>query len=656
MFKKLHVKIAGFVAILLILTVIVLQFSTTHLLKSMLEDQAKESTSSLLNSIKGNIELQLENYEIALNRMSDSRMAQSFLEDDQNKLLGRLINDELKQIKDKNEFVTNAYIATSKKDIWIYPKAEFDKDFDPTTRPWYTSAAKTPDQVIWTEPYQDVVSGEMMVAAAKAVVVDNKVLGVISLDISLNSLNKIIENQKMPYDGYAFILDQNGTMLAHPSKQGDDISKDKTYRDIPSSKDGIKVGKDTVIAYQTVGGTGWKVGTQFDTAKLMWVAQEMNKMVMIVSIIALAAAIILSYFLAKTITGPIKQLIAKTKAVAGGDLTVQTAAASKDEIGILTKDFNKMVENMKEMIVQVGTSSGKVSITTDQLSAVSKETVSASDEIAKAIEEVATGATEQAAEIENVNEQSERLSVKIKEIEHHADSIKKLSRTSEDASYTGIDALGQLLAKSNEANSETKKVEHMLLQLEEKTKNIEEVVTAISAISDQTNLLALNASIEAARAGESGRGFAVVADEVRKLAEQSAVSSQHISETVKQIQLETKEAVSAMTEASKMNEEQNGMIHETGEALSKITAEMQALVNSIDHIYSEISGMSGEQQKMSDSIQSISAISQQSAAAAEEVSASTNEQLTALESIAKSAEALSEANQELLNAINKFNV
>ncbi|ARC72018.1 methyl-accepting chemotaxis protein McpC [Bacillus licheniformis] len=655
MFKKLHVKIAGFVAVLLVLTVIVLQFSTTHLLKSMLEDEAKESTSSLLGSIKRNIELQLEHYEISLNRISDGEMAHSFLKDGDNKII-KIVNDELKQLKEKNEYVNLAYIGTKKKEMFTFPKTTFDDDYNPAERAWYTSAAKTPDKVVWTEPYKDAVSGDMTVTAAKAIVVNNKVEGVVSIDLSLNSLNKIIENQKMPYDGYAFILDQNGTMLAHPSKQGDDISNDKTYRDIPSSKDGIKVGKDTVIAYQTVGGTGWKVGTQFDTAKLMWVAQEMNKMVIIVSIIALAAAIILSYFLAKTITGPIKQLIAKTKAVAGGDLTVQTAAASKDEIGILTKDFNKMVEHMKEMIVQVRSSSGKVSDTTDQLSAVSEETVSASDEIAKAIEEVATGATEQAAEVENVNEQSERLSVKIKEIEHHADSIKKLSRTSEEASYTGIDALGQLLAKSNEANSETKKVEHMLFQLEEKTKNIEDVVTAISAISDQTNLLALNASIEAARAGESGRGFAVVAEEVRKLAEQSAVSSQHISETVKQIQMETKEAVSAMTEASKMNEVQNGMIHETGEALSKITAEMQALVNSIDHIYSEISDMSGEQQKMSDSIQSISAISQQSAAAAEEVSASANEQLTALESIAKSAEALSEANQELLNAINKFNV
>lgn len=74
-FKKLHIKIAGFVAVILILTVIVLQFSTTFILKSMLEEEAKDSTSSLLSSLKGNIELQLQNYETALEQISDGQLA-----------------------------------------------------------------------------------------------------------------------------------------------------------------------------------------------------------------------------------------------------------------------------------------------------------------------------------------------------------------------------------------------------------------------------------------------------------------------------------------------------------------------------------------------------------------------------------------------------
>ncbi|MCG8399167.1 methyl-accepting chemotaxis protein, partial [Bacillus atrophaeus] len=110
--------------------------------------------------------------------------------------------------------------------------------------------------------------------------------------------------------------------------------------------------------------------------------------------------------------------------------------------------------------------------------------------------------------VETINEKSENLSAKIRRIADQAGGMKARSKSSEDASYKGLDALGQLLMKSNEANTETKKVEMMLLDLENQTKNIEEVVTAISNISDQTNLLALNASIEAARAGESGRGFA----------------------------------------------------------------------------------------------------------------------------------------------------
>ncbi|MCY8226322.1 methyl-accepting chemotaxis protein McpC [Bacillus spizizenii] len=648
MFKKLHMKIAVFVSIMLIVTVVLLMLSSYLTLKPMITEDGKNTTQNVTQSLEQNIELQLKSYAISLSRLANGELTHTFVTKP-SKEASRLFNDDIKQIKDNDDYVAMAYVGTAKKEMFTYPKADFADDYDPTTRPWYKLAAETPDQVVWTEPYKDVVTGDMIVTASKAVLDGQKMIGVASYDLKLSAIQSMVNKQKVPYNGFAFLADASGNLLAHPSNQGKNISKDQTLKTIASEKKGIQDENEKMVVYQTIGETGWKVGTLFDTDKLMWISDKMNRANLWISLIALIISMILSYFLAKTITGPIQQLIAKTKAVSAGDLTVHAESKSKDEVGILTRDFNQMVDNMKEMVEQVRLSSGKVSDTSEQLTAVSAETNETSGQIAKAIEEVAAGASEQASEVETINEKSESLSTKIRQIAQEAGGIKERSKSSEDASYKGLDALGQLLMKSNEANMET-----MLLDLENQTKNIEEVVTAISNISDQTNLLALNASIEAARAGESGRGFAVVADEVRKLAEQSALSTKHISETVKLIQLETKEASHAMVEASRMNDEQNSAIHETGEVLNTITAEMQSLVQGIDHIYEEIQRMSEEQLAISEAIQSISAISQESAAAAEEVNASTDEQLITLDKVKHSTDTLKHASQELMNTITKF--
>ncbi|WP_374702814.1 methyl-accepting chemotaxis protein [Bacillus sp. UMB0893] len=315
-----------------------------------------------------------------------------------------------------------------------------------------------------------------------------------------------------------------------------------------------------------------------------------------------------------------------------------------------------MVAEMRRMIEEVDLSVTTLTESAENLSAVSEETMAASEQVAGAMEDVARGATEQTTDVENMNERTNDLSVKINKVNESIVHIQSLSIKSENASYDGLEKLNVLQLKSAESNNELGSVESVLTDLAGKIKQIEEVVTVISAISDQTNLLALNASIEAARAGESGRGFAVVADEVRKLAEQSARATGRITETILGIQKESLKAVEAMGRTKEMNNEQNQAVHNSGEAFQTIVMMMGELANSISTVTEDMKEMNLQKEQVIESIVSISAITEQSAAAAEEVNASTDEQLRALETVADSAENLSEATKQLQELVKKFKI
>ncbi|MEC1010496.1 methyl-accepting chemotaxis protein [Bacillus sp. FSL W7-1582] len=651
MFKKLQVRIAVFISVILILTVVAVQVGSNLVLRPLIERDAKTTTSATAESMRDIIALKLENYGDTINQLATSTLTEEFAQKQTKQTLA-FENDELKGLQEQDELISLAYIGTSDGKMFAFPESDFGEGYDPSKRDWYIQAAEKPDEVLWTDPYIDKATSEMVVSATKAIVRNGKVVGVAGLDLKLASIQSYIKEQKIPYMGTAFLVDGTGTILAHPTEQGKNISKVASVKKAIDNS-GIDDDKQLTVISK-IKEANWTIGVSFEKKKLLWITEQMNQTSIIISVIAIILAMILSYLLARSITTPIKRLIEHVRKVSEGDLTSSLESKSQDEIGFLTKSFNQMTEGIRDLIEKVKESSDQVVKSTDEVTQISNETLLSSEQIATAIQEVAVGATKQASEAETINEKSEHLYEKVRHMGELATQMQTNSKSSEDASYRGLDALGLLVQKSTQANEESKKVEQMLLDLEHKTKNIENVVTAISEISDQTNLLALNASIEAARAGESGRGFAVVAEEVRKLAEQSAESTKHISETVKLIQDESKKAAEAMTAASKMNEEQGDAINSTGEALSSITMEMQALVGSIDSIHTQINEMTEEQQKMNDSIQSIAAISQESAASAEEVHASTDEQVQALERTKTSTEMLNESSQALRQAVNRF--
>nr|WP_144491166.1 methyl-accepting chemotaxis protein [Bacillus sp. WP8] len=653
MFKKLQVRIAVFISVILILTVVAVQVGSNLVLRPLIERDAKTTAAATAESLKDIITEKLDNYGNTINKVATSTMTEEFAQKQTKQTLA-YETDALKKLQEQDKLISFTYIGTIDGKMLGFPEFDLGEGYDPSKQGWFKQAAEKPDQVVWTDPYVDEATKKVIVSATKAIVKDGKVIGVAGLDLKLSSIQSYINEQEIPYKGTAFLVDGTGTLLAHPTEQGKNISKVASVKKAIDNS-GIDDSKELTVTSK-IKEADWTVGVSFEKKQLLWITEKMNQTSIIISVIAIILAMILSFLLARSITTPIKRLIEHARKVSEGDLTSTLETKSQDEIGFLTKSFNQMTEDIRELIEKVKGASDQVVESADEVTQISNETLLSSEQIATAIQEVATGATKQASDAETINEKSEQLYEKVRHMGELATQMQTNSKSSEDASYKGLDALGVLVQKSTQASDESKKVEQMLLDLEHKTKNIENVVTAISEISDQTNLLALNASIEAARTGESGRGFAVVAEEVRKLAEQSAQSTKHISETVKLIQDESKKAAEAMTAASRMNEEQGDAINATGEALSSITMEMQALVGSIDSIHTQINEMTEEQQKMSESIQSIAAISEESAASAEEVHASTDEQVQALERTKTSTEMLNESSQALRQAVDRFKV
>ena len=191
-------------------------------------------------------------------------------------------------------------------------------------------------------------------------------------------------------------------------------------------------------------------------------------------------------------------------------------------------------------------------------------------------------------------------------------------------------------------------------KLGQRSKEIGQIVEAISGIADQTNLLALNAAIEAARAGEHGRGFAVVSDEVRKLAEESLSAAQKIATLIKDIQNDTDDAVQSMHEGSiavregtqsveqlRTNFDNIGVASQNmADASQNMVRELDVVSNDTDNIKTRSMKISDASAKVSTEMESVSAASQQQSASAEE--------------IASASDALANLAQDLQTSLQRF--
>ena len=399
MFKKLQVRIAVFISVILILTVVAVQVGSNLVLRPLIERDAKTTTAATAESMRDIIALKLENYGDTINKLATSTLTEDFAQKQTKQTLA-FENDELKGLQEQDELISLAYIGTSDGKMFAFPESDFGEGYDPSKRDWYIQAAEKPDDVLWTDPYIDKATNEMVVSATKAIVRNGKVVGVAGLDLKLASIQSYIKEQKIPYMGTAFLVDGTGTILAHPTEQGQNISKVASVKKAIDNS-GIDDDKQLTVISK-IKEANWTIGVSFEKKKLLWITEQMNQTSIIISVIAIILAMILSYLLARSITTPIKRLIEHVRKVSEGDLTSSLESKSQDEIGFLTKSFNQMTEGIRDLIEKVKESSDQVVKSTDEVTQISNETLLSSEQIATAIQEVAVGATKQASEAETM--------------------------------------------------------------------------------------------------------------------------------------------------------------------------------------------------------------------------------------------------------------
>lgn len=542
-------------------------------------------------------------------------------------------------------------------------------DYDPRVRAWYKLATEQ-GKLTFTEPYLDLVTKEMAVSVAMPLKSSTgQVRGILSEDILLKTLVDNVKGINLQGEGYAFLVEAKGTMLAHPdselmSKNIFEADKLKemsgTFKDMLGKEQGFTSyrvnGKDFLMVYQKVPSTGWVLAMNIPEELIFKPLATLRWLFALITIVCVLIVTGITFIMAKRITRPIEILASQVNQVATGDLTIRAVAEGKDEIAALADGFNKMIQSLRNLILGVHTNADQVAASSEELTASAHESAQASNQVAGSVSDIAQGAQQQQSVVEETSAVVEKISASIKQAAIEAEQTVAKSVQAADKAKESSGSIGKAVSQMALIEQTVNNSARVVANLGERSKEIGQIVDTISGIAGQTNLLALNAAIEAARAGEQGRGFAVVAEEVRKLAEQSQEAAKQIADLIGEIQNDTVKAVSAMDDGTREVTLGAEVVNEAGSAFKEIAELILQVSAQVTKISSAMVQVDGGNQQLVSSVQKINDLSKKAAGEAETVSAATEEQSATIEEIASASQNLAAMAQELQATVNQFRI
>lgn len=310
------------------------------------------------------------------------------------------------------------------------------------------------------------------------------------------------------------------------------------------------------------------------------------------------------------------------------DLTISLNNKGNDEISEMASALNNVFSTFKASLHEVSNASNQISVTAEETSIISTQIASSIENQAGQTELIATA----------INEMTETT----KEV---AQSISNTSNASDDAHVhvsTGTEIMEKTIFSINGLAEKIVDTSHTVNELEQKSREIANVLEVINSIADQTNLLALNAAIEAARAGEQGRGFSVVADEVRALAARTQESTGEISSIINKLQQSAKVAVTSIVES----QEQVDDVVNQAQLSSEVLVTISEFITNINNMSSQIATASEQQGVVAEEI-NLNVVN---------IHDKTQENVGAVSESSKSGRELAELSMQMHTLVSRFKI
>ena len=437
-----------------------------------------------------------------------------------------------------------------------------------------------------------------------------KLIGLVNCGMDLESLTADLATAKIGQTGYAFILDAQGMVLAHPDKsllmKTDFAATDIGKRILASTGNAVLDYSDAsgehlaAVAFDAK--TGWRVVVEAPLAEFRVYADAATRqnagIALAVTLAILAAVFVL---LNVAVLGKLRACMDFAAAVAKGDLGRRLHIASGDELQTLGEALSAMSASIKTSLEEAKAKGAEAVAQADRVSTALEEARQANEqaETAKSqglamaadrlqgVMDALTGVAEQlsreiATVSTSVGEQERRTTETATAMEEMNATVLEVAKNAAAASTKADDARAQAvngrtvveksIAAISRVDAVSREVKAGMDELGAKAQAIGTIMNVISDIADQTNLLALNAAIEAARAGDAGRGFAVVADEVRKLAEKTMTATKEVGASIGAIQTGARDSMAKVDEASRAVADATELAGASETALGQIVA------------------------------------------------------------------------------------